>query len=261
MKIVSWNVNGIRACAPKGLNEFLARARPEVLCLQETKAHEDQLSPDLYKLGYRHAYWACANRRGYSGVATFTDREPVRVERGLKMEPYDTEGRIVVTEFPEFELYNIYFPNGGSGEERHLFKQTFLKDLTTYLKPKLEAGTPLIVVGDYNIAHREIDVFDPVRLSKHSGFLPEEREWIDSFLKMGFVDTFRHFYPEVKERYSWWSYREFARISNRGWRIDYICVSENLKDKLKSAAIFEDVQGSDHCPVMVELDIDWKIEG
>lgn len=254
MKIVSWNVNGIRAVAKKGLSDFIASEKPDILCLQETKANPDQVEDEIKNLGYRNSYWSSAVRKGYSGVATFTNLDPLRIERGIGFEAYDSEGRIVVTEFPQFELFNIYFPNGGSGEERHFFKQKFLKDLSDFVRPKLIAGKPIIIVGDYNIAHREIDVFDPIRLSTASGFLPEEREWMESFFKLGFVDTFRHFFPDATNRYSWWSYRELARVGNRGWRIDFISVSENLRKNLKSATILDQVQGSDHCPVVAELE-------
>lgn len=255
MKIVSWNVNGIRACYKKGLTDFVQDYKPDILCLQETKAHIEQVEEPAKLLGYKHSYWSSAVRKGYSGVATFTNQEPLKVEKGIGHEHYDSEGRIVITQFKAFNLYNIYFPNGGSGEERHNFKQQFLKDLNKHLVAELKRGKPLIVVGDYNVAHAEIDVYDPIRLSKESGFLPEEREWMTRFLEMGFVDTFRHFHPQVKEKYSWWSYRELARITNRGWRIDSICVSKDLVKYLKSADILDSVEGSDHCPVVIELDL------
>ena len=254
MKIVSWNVNGIRACYKKGLSDFIQKESPDILCLQETKAHIDQVEPEVQKLGYSFGYWSSAIRKGYSGVATFSNQEPNSVMKGFGHEKYDSEGRIVLTDCGKFNLYNIYFPNGGSGEERHNFKQQFLKDLNTHLKSELKSGKNIIVVGDYNVAHREIDVHDPVRLSKESGFLPEERAWFSEFLELGFVDTFRHFYPQKKDRYSWWSYRELARTNNRGWRIDYVCVSKGLLKYLKSADILDQVQGSDHCPVVANLE-------
>ncbi|PIS09912.1 MAG: exodeoxyribonuclease III [Bdellovibrio sp. CG10_big_fil_rev_8_21_14_0_10_47_8] len=254
LKIISWNVNGIRACAKKGLADFLAEAKPNLFCVQETKAHIDQVEEAVRTLGFQKSYWSSAVRKGYSGVATFADQEPKKVSLGIDHHPYDSEGRFVITEHPQFDLYNIYFPNGGSGEERHSFKQQFLKDLNVHLKAQLKLGKQIVVVGDYNVAHKEIDVYDPVRLSKESGFLPEEREWFDAFLNLGFVDSFRHFNPEAKDRYSWWSYRELARLGNRGWRIDYICVSKGLKKHLSSADIMDSTEGSDHCPVVVELE-------
>lgn len=253
MKIVSWNVNGIRAAGKKGLIEFIEAEEPDILCLQETKANIDQVEPQLQSLGYEHFHWSSAVRKGYSGVATFSIEKPIEVIKGYGREDYDSEGRFVISTFKDFELYNIYFPNGGSGETRHDFKQGFLKDLNLHLAEKLAAGKKIIVVGDYNVAHAEMDVHDPKRLSKISGFLPEEREWLTSFLQLGFVDTFRHFHPEAKDRYSWWSYRELARVNNRGWRIDYICISKNLLPALKSADILDEVEASDHCPVVAEF--------
>lgn len=250
LKIVSWNVNGIRACGKKGLPDFIAQERPDILCLQETKAHLEQVEPSLQKLGFEYADWSSAVRKGYSGVATFSKITPEQVLKGTGKTEYDSEGRFVITRYKNFDLYNIYFPNGGSGDVRHNFKQEFLRDLNLHLAAELKAGRKVIVVGDYNVAHLETDVHDPVRLSKESGFLPEERAWLTSFLELGFVDTFRHFHPEAKERYSWWSYRELARISNRGWRIDYICISKSLLPHLRSADILDQVEGSDHCPVV-----------
>jgi exodeoxyribonuclease-3 len=250
MKIISWNVNGIRACYKKGLTDFLLVEKPDIFCIQETKAHIDQVEEGARKLGLKYSYWSSAVRKGYSGVATFVDVEPKKVDLGIGAQEYDSEGRIVVTDHGHFELYNIYFPNGGSGDERHNFKQKFLQDLNLHLAQKIKQGKALVVVGDYNVAHREMDVHDPVRLSKESGFLPEERQWFDSFLELGFIDTFRHFHPDAAKRYSWWSYRELARISNRGWRIDYICITKNLEKNLKSADILDQVEGSDHCPVV-----------
>jgi exodeoxyribonuclease-3 len=254
MKIVSWNVNGIRACYKKNLMNFVQQEKPDILCLQETKAHIDQVEEPARKLGFRQSHWSSAVRKGYSGVATFFNDEIKTQRAGTGVKEYDSEGRFVITEHKHFDLYNIYFPNGGSGDVRHQFKQQFLKHLHEHLKKDLKKGRGIVVVGDYNIGHSEIDMYDPVRLSKESGFLPEERQWLDNFLKEGFVDTFRHFHPAEKERYSWWSYRELARISNRGWRIDYICVSKNLVKNLKSADILDQVEGSDHCPVVVELE-------
>jgi exodeoxyribonuclease III len=254
VKLVSWNVNGIRASSKKGLLEFVRDEKPDILCLQETKAHIEQCEEPLRKLGYENSYWSSAVRKGYSGTATFVRPEPMKVSTGIDVKEYDSEGRFVITEHGYFDLYNIYFPNGGSGDERHQFKQRFLKDLNAHLQPKIKKGKPVIIVGDYNVAHKEIDVYDPVRLADESGFLPEERKWMDSFLELGFIDTFRYYHPGEKDRYSWWSYRELARPTNRGWRIDYICVSKNLEKNLRSADILDQVEGSDHCPVVAELE-------
>lgn len=254
MKIVSWNVNGIRAVYKKGLMDFVRKCNPDIFCLQETKAHPDQVEAEARQLGKKFAYWSSAQRKGYSGVATFLDQEPRSIHYGFGFPEYESEGRMVITEHEHFILYNIYFPNGGSGPERHNFKQKFLKDLNQHLKSELGQSKQIIVVGDYNVAHKEMDVHDPVRLSKESGFLPEERAWFSSFLELGFIDTFRHFHPEATNRYSWWSYRELARISNRGWRIDFICVSQGLLKNLKGADILDDIEGSDHCPVVLDLE-------
>ncbi len=254
MKIVSWNVNGIRACYKKGLTDFIQAHKPDFLCLQETKAHLEQVEPEARLLGYENSFWSSAVRKGYSGVATFYNRKPEDLARGWGQSEYDSEGRIVVTTYKEFDLYNIYFPNGGSGDVRHGFKQQFLKDLNAHLEGQIKKGKRIVLVGDYNVAHREVDVYDPLRLSTESGFLPEERAWFDSFLNLGFVDTYRHFHPNVKDKYTWWSYRELARISNRGWRIDYICVTQDLLKHVKSADIHDDVEGSDHCPVSAVLE-------
>jgi exodeoxyribonuclease-3 len=253
MKIITWNVNGIRACGKKGLQSFIDSEKPDLLCLQETKAHLNQVEEGLQKLQFPQSYWSSAQRKGYSGVATFVRGSSVEFRDGWGIEAYTSEGRIAWTRHQNFDLYNIYFPNGGSGEERHLFKQKFLEDLNIHLKKELDRGQNIIVVGDYNVAHREIDVHDPVRLSHESGFLPEERQWMDRFLDLGFVDSFRKFHGQAKNRYSWWSYRELARISNRGWRIDYICVSKGLEKNLLSAEILDKVEGSDHCPVVAEF--------
>lgn len=253
MKIVSWNVNGIRACSKKGLQDFINEERPDILCLQEVKADRDQVDAATQRLGYEYSCWSSALRKGYSGVATFSHQEPRRCELGFGIEEYTTEGRIVMTEFEHFDLYNIYFPNGGSGEVRHDFKQKFLKELNGYLKSQLDHGKNVIIVGDYNVAHKEIDVYDPVRLSTASGFLPEERKWFGEFLDLGFIDTYRYFYPNAAQKYSWWSYRELARISNKGWRIDYVCISKSLEKNLERASILDEVEGSDHCPVVAEF--------
>lgn len=253
MKIISWNVNGIRACAKKGFLEFLDREDPDILCIQETKAHPDQLDATLLEPPGRYAYWSSAQKKGYSGTATYVKKEALNVIRGIQIRKFDDEGRFVVTEHPDFFLYNVYFPNGSASDERHQFKQDFLKRFHRHLLKQRDLGKALIVLGDYNVAHQDIDVFDPIRLSTVSGFLPEEREWFSQFLNSGFTDTFRRVHPNAKERYSWWSYREGARMANRGWRLDYICVTNDLKSKIKSAEILDQQMGSDHCPVVLQL--------
>ncbi len=255
LKIVSWNVNGIRASYPKGLMQFVQSVSPDILCLQETKAHIEQVSDEIKSLGYPYYYWSSAQRKGYSGVAVFCKTQPKSFKNGWGQSQYDLEGRIIIAEYKNFDLYNIYFPNGGSGQERHQFKQAFLTDLLTHLEPKLKSNRPIIIVGDYNVAPKPIDVYDPVRLANESGFLPEERAWFEHFFNSGFVDSFRAFHPDEKHRYSWWSYRELARVNNRGWRIDFICYTPQLTSQILSADILDSVLGSDHCPVMIDLDV------
>ena len=256
MKLITWNVNGIRACYKKGFIEFIEREDPDILSVQETKADPGQCEPLLVQPAGRVGYWSTAKKKGYSGVATFVrpGAEPSAVRHGIGADEYDSEGRFVITEHKDFTLYNIYFVNGGSGPERHEFKQRFLKDLSAHLKPLVDAGKPIIVTGDYNVAHREIDVYDPIRLADESGFLPEERQWFSEFLDLGFVDTFRYFHPDARDRYTWWSYYEQGRVGNRGWRIDYFCVTKNLVARLKRVDQLDLQMGSDHCPVVLELE-------
>lgn len=254
MKICTWNVNGIRSCAQKGFFEFWERENPDILCLQETKAHPDQLTPDIVSpLGWQ-AYWSSAQRRGYSGTVTYTKLSPREVRHGMGILKFDTEGRFVICDYDDFILFNIYFPNGAAREERHLFKQEFLKKLNMHLKGLIRQGREIIVVGDYNVAYMDIDVFDPVRLSQVSGFLPEERKWFQDFLDLGFVDAFRYFYPDEPDKYTWWSYKENGRVGNRGWRIDHICVTKGLAPRLKRVEILDSQMGSDHCPVIAEIE-------
>ena len=254
IKLATWNVNGIRASYDKGLSQFVANYSPDILCLQETKAHKEQVEPTRQNLGYENSFWSSAERKGYSGVATFSKEKPKKILTGIDNPAYEKEGRIVWTQFEEFDVYNIYFPNGGSGEERHHFKQVFLKELNAHLKFEMKKGREIVVVGDYNVGYLDFDVHDPVRLSKESGFLPEEREWFTQFLKMGFTDAFRHFHPDKKEMYSWWSYRELARDRNKGWRIDHICITAGLVKHLKFCDILMSQLGSDHCPVVAEFE-------
>ena len=253
MKIVSWNVNGIRACSEKGFLAFLEKEDPDILCIQESKAHPSDVEKHIVRSGGRLSYWSSANRKGYSGTVTFV-RKPVKaIHYGIGIKKFDHEGRFVITDHGDFMLFNVYFPNGAQTEVRHLFKQEFLKRFSAYLQRLKQIRKNLIVVGDYNTAYMEEDVFDPKLLSKSSGFLPEERAWFRDFLSMGFVDSYRHFYPEKRDIYTWWSYRENARKHNRGWRIDHICVTESLVKSLKSVEIKCSQYGSDHCPILLEL--------
>ncbi len=256
MKLMSWNVNGLRACQKKGFLDFFEREKPDILCLQETKAQKEQLDQTLINpMSYKSHWTSSATRKGYSGVVTYSHLPVFRVDHGIGIRKFDEEGRFIITEIEDILLYNVYFPNGSARQERHLFKQEFLRKFLRHLIKILATDRKVIVVGDYNVAHRDIDVYDPVRLSGESGFLPEEQEWFSDFLDAGFVDTFRYFHPHAKERYSWWSYREMARPANRGWRIDHICVSENLKPCLKNGDIRDQQEGSDHCPVVLEFDL------
>ena len=254
MKIITWNVNGIRACAKKGLIEFAEREDADILCLQETKAHPDQLDPQLINLRGRKSYWSSAQKKGYSGTVTYLKEEPISVKKGIDIRKFDSEGRFVVTQHKGFTLYNVYFPNGSAREERHLYKQDFLRKFTSHLKSQIDSGSQIVVLGDYNVAHKVADVYDSKGLSQTSGFLPEEREWFSQFLDTGFVDLFRHFHPDESDRYSWWSYRERARIDNRGWRIDYICCTKGLLDRVQFVDILDEQVGSDHCPVLIEME-------
>ena len=311
MKIVSWNVNGIRASLKKGLGDFIQRERPDILCLQETKAHPDQVpSPDQIPLKgqrssplnqqenqqenqqgqkqgqkqeqgqqlqgqkpkirqeikqeplqkknhfYPFEYWSiCGKKKGYSGTAIFSQKEALKVSNGLGIKKFDHEGRVLIFELESFILLNIYFPNGALNLKRHLFKQEFLTRLKDFL-PELKSKRQkeLMIVGDYNTAYLDIDVHSPSRLSETSGFLPEERQWFRDFLKQGYVDVYRQFYPDKKSVYTWWSMREKARENNRGWRIDHICVTPALLSKVQSVEILSQQGGSDHCPILVEGD-------
>lgn len=253
MRIISWNVNGIRASYKKGFLENWGIIKPDILCLQETKCQKDQLTVEQLNPFDYESHWSCALRKGYSGTATF-HKDPVsNMIPGIGLEKFDSEGRVTMTQHEAFTLYNIYFPNGASGIERHNYKMEFLKSLSAHLAPKVKKGEPIIVLGDYNIAPADIDIYDPIKHAKTSGFLPMEKEWFQSFQNMGFIDTFRYFHPTEKDRYSWWNQMERARIGNRGWRIDMICATKNLEKYFKAADIHEEIEGSDHCPVSLDL--------
>lgn len=254
MRLISWNVNGIRAALQKGFFEWLNRESPDVLCVQETKAHPEQLASDLRQLVRYHSYWNSAQRKGYSGIATFARSEPLRVASGIGVDEYDVEGRVLMTEHPGFKLFNVYFPNGGRDLERLDYKLRFYAAFLELCDTLHAQGERLIVCGDFNTAHRPIDLARPKQNQKTSGFLPEEREWIDRYLAHGFVDSFRTLHPEEAERYTWWMYMRNARDRNIGWRIDYFMVSESLIPAVVDATIHSDVPGSDHCPIGLELD-------
>jgi exodeoxyribonuclease-3 len=252
--IVSYNVNGLRAAIGKGLWEWLEAERPDVLCLQEIKAQpEDVPLLELEALGYRH-YWRPAEKKGYSGVATFSLQPSDHVVYACGIEAYDREGRILRTDFGEWTLLNCYFPSGTTGEERQAFKMVFLDKFYEYALELKKERPNLIIVGDYNIAHQEIDIHDPKGNKKSSGFLPEERAWMSKWLESGFTDAFRYKNPELAE-YSWWTFRAGARGKNKGWRIDYQSVSDPLKDKIVSVNQLTSVMHSDHCPVKMVIDL------
>ncbi len=254
MKIISYNVNGIRAALKKGFVDWVAANDFDVICIQETKAQPDQVDVSaLNDLGYKD-YWHSAEKKGYSGLAIFSKIEPDRVVEGCGMDIYDREGRVLRADFGEVTLINSYFPSGTSGDERQAFKMKYLDDIFEWVHDLLKERPKMILVGDYNIAHQEIDIHDPVRNKKNSGFLPEEREWMSKWFDNGFTDSFRYLNPE-QVQYSWWTYRANARANNKGWRIDYQSVTNNLQDKLKAAQQLTDVVHSDHCPVFLEIDI------
>ncbi|MGH4140151.1 exodeoxyribonuclease III [Clostridium sp.] len=252
MKIYSWNVNGIRAIKGKGFIDWVTKEQPDVLCLQETKIQEVQISEELKNIEGYYSYFSCAEKKGYSGVATYTKQKPISVTYGIGIERFDSEGRIVITEFEDFTLLNIYFPNGQKDEFRLKYKMEFYDALLDYCEALREKGKKLIICGDYNTAHTAIDLKNPKANEKYSGFLPIERAWMDKFISFGYVDTFRYLHEE-EEKYSWWSYRFKAREKNVGWRIDYFFVTEDLISKIKEADILNDVIGSDHCPVCIIL--------
>lgn len=250
MKFVSWNVNGIRACVQKGFLDFFKEADADIFCIQETKMQEGQLTLELD--GY-HQYWNSAVKKGYSGTAIFTKKEPVSVSYGIGIEEHDQEGRVITLEFEDFYFITVYTPNSQSELKRLDYRMKWESDFLSYLK-KLEERKPVVFCGDLNVAHTEIDLKNPKTNRKNAGFTDEERQKFTELLEAGFIDTFRYFYPDQEGVYSWWSYRFKAREKNAGWRIDYFCVSEGLKDRLKGAKILTDVYGSDHCPVILEME-------
>ncbi len=253
MRIISYNVNGIRAAIKKGFIEWLKTDPADVICIQETKAMEQDVDHTVFgELGFNN-YWFSAQKKGYSGVAVFSKIKPDHVQYGTGHKVSDDEGRVLQLDFGDIRLINAYFPSGTTGEERQSFKYVWLDEFLVYLNGLRKTKPNLILCGDYNIAHKEIDIHNPKGNQKTSGFLPEEREWMDKFFKTGWIDTFRHFHSEP-HRYSWWSQRfPSVRLNNKGWRIDYINVTENLKKRLKDAEIFPDVKHSDHCPVYLEM--------
>lgn len=250
-KLISWNVNGLRACMGKGFLDFVKAENADIFCIQESKLQAGQLELDLP--GYRQ-YWNYAEKKGYSGTAVFTKEEPVSVSYGIGIEKHDHEGRVITLEFNNFYMITVYTPNSQDELKRLSYRMEWEDDFLAYLK-KLEQNKPVIFCGDLNVAHKEIDLKNPKTNRKNAGFTDEERSKFTALTEAGFIDTFRYFYPELEGAYSWWSYRFHAREKNAGWRIDYFLVSESLKDSLSDARIYKDIPGSDHCPVGLLIDL------
>lgn len=254
MRIVSFNLNGIRAAVNKGLFEWLEKDNPDVFCVQETKAQPEQIDLLTFQsLGYSHSIICSAQKKGYSGVAVFSKTKPDFHTVGIKHPMFDSEGRVIRADFGDLTVVCVYIPSGTTGDVRQAIKMDFLKVFTTYLLSLRKERPNLVICGDYNICHKAIDINHPERHQKTSGFLPEEREWFDQFMEHGFVDSFREFNKEPKQ-YSWWSYRADAREKNLGWRIDYHIVTQELMNRLKHAEIQPDIRFSDHSPVVLEID-------
>jgi exodeoxyribonuclease-3 len=253
MKLISYNVNGIRSAMNKGFVDWLKEENPDIIGLQEIKAQEKDVDSTIFQdLGYE-LYWFPAVKKGYSGVAIFTKIKPKSVKYGMGLNKYDDEGRMIQADFEGFSFISSYFPSGTTGDVRQDFKYEFLDDIYGYMQDLRKENPTLILSGDYNICHKPIDIHNPVSNKNSSGFLPEERAWMDKFTNSGFIDTFRQFNPEPHQ-YTWWSFRANSRAKNLGWRIDYHMATKELQNKLKSAVILSDVKHSDHCPIVLEID-------
>ena len=251
MKIISWNVNGLRAAIKKGFMDFLIEADPDILCLQEVKALPDQISVDFPE--HYHAFWNPAKKKGYSGTLTLSKHEPISVKNGINLDKHDEEGRVLTTEHDDFYLVNVYTPNSQNELRRLPYREKeWDVDFLKYVK-KLEKKKPVVFCGDLNVAHKEIDIARPKQNRRNPGFTDEERAGMDNIINAGFIDTFREFNQEP-EQYSWWSYRAGARAKNVGWRLDYVCISSTLHSRLTDGFILQEVMGSDHCPVGIELE-------
>ncbi len=254
MKLISWNVNGLRAVITKGFEDFFKEAQADIFCLQETKMQENQIDEKIEKIfeGY-HAYWNSAIKKGYSGTAVFSKEKPLKVTYGIGIEEHDQEGRVITLEFDKFYLVNCYTPNSKRELERLDYRMVWENEFRNYLL-KLDKTKPVVLCGDLNVAHKEIDLKNPKTNHRNAGFTDEERGKMTELLESGFIDSFRYLYPEKKEKYTWWSYMFHAREKNAGWRIDYFIVSKSIEEKIKESYIFSDIMGSDHCPVGVELE-------
>ena len=251
MKLISWNVNGIRACINKGFRDFFNEINADIFCIQETKCQKEQI--ELEFEGYT-SYWNSAEKKGYSGTAIFTKQKPISVKYGIGKEEHDKEGRVITLEFEKFYMVNIYTPNSKRELERLEYRQIWEDEIRKYLL-KLNEEKPVIMCGDLNVAHKEIDLKNPKTNRHNAGFTDEERSKMTELLEAGFIDTFRFLYPDKENAYSWWSYMGHAREKNVGWRIDYFIVSKSIEDKIKEAKIHDEILGSDHCPVELEIDI------
>lgn len=252
-KLITWNVNGIRACTSKTFYEFLDQESPDIVGIQEIKAQADQCGEICDKLRAYRQEWHSAERPGYSGVMNLFRVSPIKVRVGSGYEEIDREGRVLISDHDDFIFLNMYFPNGAASDERHEFKMAYLHKILKLFR-KLDKEKPLVLAGDFNIAHKAIDIHDPVRLDGISGFKPEERAWMDDLVASGFVDAFRHLCPSAKDEYSWWSYRQLSRQRNKGWRIDYFFVSERIKNRILAFKMHQNILGSDHCPISLTLD-------
>ena len=251
MKLISWNVNGIRACVGKGFLDYFKEQQADIFCLQETKLQEGQIELELD--GY-HQYWNYAEKKGYSGTAIFTKEKPISIHYGIGIEEHDKEGRVITLEFEKFYMITVYTPNSQEKLARLDYRMKWEEDFKSYLL-ELDKKKPVIVCGDLNVAHKEIDLKNPKTNRKNAGFSDEEREKMTKLLESGFVDSFRYFYPDKTDIYSWWSYRFSARAKNAGWRIDYFLVSDRIKENMKGAEIHTEILGSDHCPVLLNIDL------
>lgn len=254
MKIITYNVNGLRSALSKGFTDWLATEQPDVVCLQETKAQPDQIPTlEFEALGYK-SYFFSAQKKGYSGVGILTRIVPDHVEYGMGISKYDNEGRFIRADYGDISIASVYHPSGTTGDERQAFKMEWLEDFRQYVNTLRQKREKLIICGDYNICHRPIDIHDPIRNANSSGFLPEEREWMSRFLYDGYIDTFRFFHQEEPHHYTWWSFRANARANNKGWRIDYCMTTQAVAPLLKDAYILPQVKHSDHCPAVVIIE-------